>query len=85
MPESIKHVKVFLKEHEKIKKNVQLLREKFLDKAKYQGIDISNKGKGRDVIPSQPEAMEYFFGHWDSMDDYVNTLIERAKAAQGVE
>lgn len=78
----LKHIKVFEADHEKITKNVELLRIKFNEKATAEKIAISNKGKGRDLVPSQPEAMEYFFGGYASMDEYVGVLIQRAKAAQ---
>lgn len=81
----LKHIKVFAADHDKIKKNVELLRTKFNEKATAAGIIISNKGKGRDLVPSQPEAMEFFFGAYPSMDAYVYLLIQRAKAAQAQE
>lgn len=77
----LKHIKVFPAEHEKITKNVELLRTKFIKKTLAEKIIISNKGKGRDMVPSQPEAMEYFFSGY-SMDEYVEVLVQRAKAAQ---
>ena len=57
----LKHIKVFAKNHALIQDTVRQLNEKFSEKAKACGIRISNKGRGRDILPSQPEAVEFFF------------------------
>ncbi len=77
----LKHIKVFAKNHALIQDTVRQLNEKFSEKAKACGIRISNKGRGRDILPSQPEAVEFFFEKI-SMDEYVDRLIQRAQRAK---
>ncbi len=77
----LKHVKVFAKNHALIQDTVRQLNEKFFEKARACGIRISNKGRGRDILPSQPEAVEFFFEKI-SMDEYVDRLIQRAQGVK---
>ncbi len=77
----LKHIKVFAKNHALIQDTVRQLKEKFSEKAKASGIRISNKGKGRDILPSQPEAVEFFLEKI-SMDEYVDRLIRRAQGVK---
>ncbi len=83
---ALKHIKVFSKTHEQIQRTTKELREIFTFEAQKTGLLISNKGKGRDMIPGQPEAVEYllFKGaiNGDFKTEYVRELIQRAKGVQ---
>jgi len=78
----LRFVKVFPGDHTALTETVKILQEKFTEKASALGIKISNKGKGRDIIPSMPEAVEFRLSGED-LDRYVSTLIRRAQTILG--
>lgn len=78
---ALKHIKAYECDHTKVTAALEKVRVKFFETTQARGLQISNKGKGRALIPGYPEALNYLLSG-EPLDEFIEKLIQRATGAQ---